>query len=102
MDTMETALSFTDEMPVFKRLEKMATYAALTPQQQMQYNDSFNNYLAYMGQQEYKLREGIKIGRAEGEKNNAISTARKMKLKGYSIDEIAELTGLTQSEINEL
>jgi flagellar biosynthesis/type III secretory pathway protein FliH len=66
METMETALAFKDEIPVFKRLEKMATYSALTPKQQMQYNDSFNNYLAYMGQQEYKLREGIKIGRAEG------------------------------------
>ena len=59
-------LSFKDEIPVFKRLEKIAAYSSLTPKQQMQYNDSLNNYLAYMGQQEYKLREGIKIGRAEG------------------------------------
>ena len=139
MDTMETALAFKDEIPVFKRLEKMATYSALTPQQQMQYNDSFNNYLAYMGQQEYKLREGIKIGhaeghaeglseglakgraeglseglakgrtegraegRAEGLAEQAIAIARRLKAKGtLSLDEIAEMTGLTPDEINTL
>ena len=31
---------------------------------------------------------------------NAIETARKMKAKGYSIEEIAEITGLNSKEIN--
>ncbi|MDM8551260.1 hypothetical protein QUF72_14340 [Desulfobacterales bacterium HSG2] len=37
---------------------------------------------------------------AEGEKQKAIETARKMKTKGYDTDEIADLTGLSVEEIN--
>ncbi|MBR2888467.1 MAG: hypothetical protein IKB95_09595, partial [Bacteroidales bacterium] len=68
--------------------------------------DSYINYLAYMGAQEYKMNEGIRIGeakgRAEGAQSNAIATARKMKSKGYSLDEIAELTGLPLTQIQSL
>ena len=34
--------------------------------------------------------------------SNAIQTARKMKSKGFSIDDIAEITGLSVLEINKL
>lgn len=37
---METALPFTNEMPLFMRLEKLAEYSNLSPKQQMQYDDS--------------------------------------------------------------
>ena len=103
-------LPFKDKMPLFMRLEKIAEYSALTPKQQMQYDDSLNNYLAYMGQQEYKLQEGIKIGRAEGlaeglaegEKNVALAIARNLKNAGVDINLIAQNTGLSIDEINEL
>jgi predicted transposase/invertase (TIGR01784 family) len=107
METMETTLPFTNDIPLFKQLGKIASYSNLSPEQQMQYDDSFNNYLAFMGQQEYKLKEGIKIGReegraegrAEGARAKAIESARKMKTKGYSVDIIADITGLTPDEI---
>ena len=92
-------LSFKDEIPVFMRLEKIAAYSSLTPKQQMQYNDSLNNYLAYKGQLEYQFRVGLE----KGEKNVKIDIARKLKAKGnLSIDEISEMTGLTPDEINSL
>ena len=114
METMESTLSFTNDIPLFKQLGKLASYSELTTDQQIQYDDSFNNYLAFMGQQEYKLKEGIKIGwekgeakgrkegRAEGERAAKLESARKMKSKGYSIDIIADITGLTTDEIAEL
>ncbi len=118
METMESTLSFTNDIPLFKQLGKLASYSELSSEQQIQYDDSFNNYLAYMGQQEYKLKEGIKIGwekgeakgrkegraegRAEGERAAKLESARKMKSKGYSIDIIADITGLTPDEIAEL
>ena len=34
--------------------------------------------------------------------NNAVQTARKMKVKGFQISDIVEITGLTEEEINEL
>ena len=106
METMESTLSFTNDIPLFKQLGKLASYSELTTDQQIQYDDSFNNYLAYMGQQEYKLKEGIKIGwekgEAKGERNEKLATARRMKAKGYSIDSIADITGLTPDEIENL
>jgi len=34
--------------------------------------------------------------------SNAIQTARKMKSKGFAVDDIAEITGLSLMEINKL
>ena len=122
METMETSLSFTNDIPLFKQLGKIASYSELTTDQQIQYDDSFNNYLAYMGQQEYKLKEGIKIGwkegeakgrkegrkegraegRAEGAKAQAIESARNMKADGMPAEIIAKYTHLTISEIEAL
>ena len=56
------------------------------------------------------LEEGWKEGleeerekqRIEGEKKKAIEVARKMKSKHYPINEIIELTNLTEEEINAL
>ena len=110
METMKTTLPFTNDIPLFKQLGKIASYSNLSPEQQVQYDDSFNNYLAFMGQQEYKLKEGIKIGREEGEKigmekgarAKAIESARIAKSIGLPIDQIILLTGLTAEDIDKL
>ena len=68
MSTMETNLAFTDEQPLFMRLQQLASYSALTPQQQLQYDDSFHNFMCYHGQLNTKLREGEEIGFLRGEK----------------------------------
>ena len=44
--------------------------------------------------------KGRAEGRAEGEHSKAVESARKMKAKGYSAEDIAEITGLTVEEIN--
>ena len=46
--------------------------------------------------------KGLEKGRAEGEKQANLATARKMRSKGYHAEIIAELTGLTESEIYNL
>ncbi|MDD6003100.1 MAG: hypothetical protein PUC50_13005 [Bacteroidales bacterium] len=106
METMESTLSFTNDIPLFKQLGKIASYSELSPELQVQYDDSFNNYVAYMGQQEYKLKEGIKIGwkegRAEGAHTQAIESARLMKQHGDDINYIAAVTHLPISEIESL
>ncbi len=45
---------------------------------------------------------GIKKGIKKGEKENQIKTAKKMLDKNYPIEEIIDLTGLTQEEIENL
>ena len=41
-------------------------------------------------------------GKMEGKIEGKIEVARKMKLKGLSAADIAELTGLSESEVNNL
>ena len=45
------------------------------------------------------LAEGMEKGLAEGMEKAHYETARKMKAKGFDSKEIAELTGLTEQEI---
>jgi hypothetical protein len=48
------------------------------------------------------LKQGREEGRAEGELAKAMDTARRMKGKGYVMEDIAEITGLTTVQINSL
>ena len=45
------------------------------------------------------MAEGMEKGMAEGMSKAHYETARKMKAKGFDSKEIAELTGLTEQEI---
>ena len=45
------------------------------------------------------MEEGMKEGKREGELNKAKEIARKMREKGMSADDIAEMTGLSVAEI---
>ncbi len=118
MPEMKTQLAFTNEIPLFMRLEEIASYSQLSPQQQIQYDDSFNNYLAVLGNEAYNKRvgfeQGIEQGRAEGRaeglseglakgaKVASVSIARSLKAMHIPADAIAKATGLTIDEINEL
>ena len=46
--------------------------------------------------------EGLKEGHIKGEKDKAVDVARGMKIKGYSTEDIIELTGLKKEEIEKL
>ena len=46
--------------------------------------------------------EGLAEGRAEGEAKANRENARRMKAKGYVIHDIAEVTGLSEEEIERL
>lgn len=103
---METTLPFTNEIPLFMRLGKIAAYSNLTKQQQQQYDDSYHNYMCYHGQLDYKYKkgkeEGREEGRAEGEYQAKIAMARLMKSARESIDKIVLYSGLTKDEIAKL
>jgi len=46
--------------------------------------------------------EGIAIGETRGEAKDILQTARKMKAKGFNTAVIAEITGLSEREIEGL
>lgn len=49
-----------------------------------------------------RIKEGIEEGREEGGQEKALEIANKMIAKGFSIEDIAELTGLSKEDIIKL
>lgn len=45
------------------------------------------------------IQQGVQQGLQQGETRKALETARKMQAKGYAIEDICELTGLTPDEV---
>ncbi len=46
--------------------------------------------------------EGEKFGYEAGEKSEKLQTVRNMKSKGYSLDDIADITGLSVEEVEHI
>ena len=51
---------------------------------------------------EQGFEEGISIGLERGAHQNKLETAHKLLLRGYSPEDIADLSGLTFSQVQEL
>jgi predicted transposase/invertase (TIGR01784 family) len=60
----------------------------------------YENVLAYAEQKKYA--EGRQEGKQEGIHEGKLVTARKLKAKGYSVEEISEVTELPITEIEKL
>jgi len=56
----------------------------------------------YLNDERLKLAGAERKGRAEGRDEKGVEVARNMKAKGYSVAEIADISGLSQSEIEGL
>ncbi len=75
---------------VFQRAFGTAEVANFTPEQRAEYEQSRMNYL------------GVKAVSDTAKEERSVEIARKMKEKGFDIQTIQELTGLSQEELNEL
>ena len=115
-------ISFKDKKAIFDRLEQVVSQANLSPAERekyetewMIYNDYFNTIesaekkAAAEGREEGRAEgraEGIVEGRAKGREQGRaeekIENARKMKMKGFSVNDIADITGLSLEEIEKL
>ena len=63
----------------------------------------YNDYLNTFNSAEKKGHaEGLAEGRAEGRVEEKLENARRMKSKGYPLDDIVDITGLTIEEIEKL
>ena len=103
---MET-MPFVDRKPVFRNVKTMAEFAKMSRSERSAYMLEYDAYRTDIAAYDYGMKtsraEGLAEGRAEGlaegERNANLATARKMLAKGFSIDEICEITGLTKEEI---
>lgn len=95
---------------IFKKFFEQAEIARYTPEERRVYEESVKNYRDYINTVDTAHHRGFDEGRAEGRAegikfgvNKAnIDNARRMKQKGFSIDVIAEITGLTMDEVEKL
>jgi len=87
---------------IFEKFFEVAKIAKFTPTEQDEYHESLKNYWDLNGVIDTARGDGWKGGKEEGRKEEKIETARKMKNKGISIEDISEITGLTVHEVEKL
>ena len=107
-------ISFKDRKAIFDKLERLASQANLTEEERARLEEDWKNYNDYFNTIDFAKKEGraeglaeglekgLAEGKAEGELKKNIENAKKMKDKGYPIDDIADITGLSIEEIEKL
>lgn len=102
LENMTTALPFQTQQPAFARMGELANFANMSFEQQQSYMRSLDTYRTVVAAEEFTFNKGREEGRAEGETSKAFAIARKMLSKGFSVEDIAEMTGLSPEETNSL
>ncbi len=92
--------------PIFQKgfaLAKLANYNAV---QLAEYEQSYNDYLSFIGSLDYSFKEGKVEGIAEGMERGMEKgiekVAKEMKNEGESFEKIMKFTGLTKEQIDKL
>ena len=83
------------EGELFDRLFEIARISNFNTEELAEYEANRMNMLDYNASMKFARKEGIALGRDEG----ILQTARKMKAKGLNFALIAEITGLSEAEI---
>ena len=78
----------------FKKLFEQAEIARFSPEERRGYEDSVKAYR--------DINNAINMAKKEAKAEANIETARKMKSKGFSVEDIAEVSGLNIADIEEL
>lgn len=117
---------FKEQDEAFQRLLDVANLNAMTPHERAVYDANLKIYRDWLCTTEYAVEEGSKKARKEawekgwnegleeglaeglekglekGQYQTKLTTAAKMKKKGYDLEEISECTGLSIEEIEKL
>ena len=91
-------ISFDDREAIKERLEELASRGNMSKEERAQYDYEWKIYNDYLN----TFNSAEKKGRAEGRAEEKLENARRMKFKGYPLDDIADITGLTIEEIEKL
>jgi predicted transposase/invertase (TIGR01784 family) len=91
---------FKDE--VFVHAFEKAEIAKYSEAEREDYEQSLKVYRDLKGVIDTAFDEGKQEGKLEGRLEGILEIARKLKLKGLSISDISDLTGLSESEIDSL
>ena len=91
-------ISFKDRKAIFDRLEQLASQANLTEEERARLEEDWKNYNDYFNTIDYAKKEGKAEGRAEEQ----LKLAKGFKEAGTPIAIIAQVTGLSIEEIENL
>ncbi|MDR3060683.1 MAG: Rpn family recombination-promoting nuclease/putative transposase [Dysgonamonadaceae bacterium] len=86
----------------FHKLFRAAEIARFTPKEMEKYNKSILEYSDVRDAVEYARETGREEGREEGVEQEKILIARKCMEKNRPIDDIIDLTGLSEKQILDL
>ena len=105
METL-SRLPWAAQSAVFKKLESIADVGAMTRDERLKYDVALKKYRdtisVFEGARLEGHEQGLLEGRAEGQRDEKVENARKMKAHGLSLELIAEITGLTTDEVSNL
>ena len=129
MTTLEE-IPFLADNPVFRYLADVADISALSQGERQRYDESIKTIRDHISAYETAINKGRKEGLTEGEKKGrlegkaeglkeglskgkmegikeglslgAVRIARRMKAKGFTLDVITKMTGLSPEEISSL
>ncbi len=91
---------------VFQRLAEIAEVSAMTREERAKYDSALKRYRdtlnSLQGAEAKGLAEGMAKGIAKGRAEGRAEVARRMKQRGMTAEEIADITGLTAEEIQGL
>ena len=88
---------------VFHRLAEIAEVSAMTKEERQKYDYALRKYrdnlCVYEGAILKGMKQGIAKGVAKGVTKRNMEIVRRMKAKGYPLEEIMDCTGLSADEI---
>lgn len=97
MDTLDD-IPWRKEKEAFEAIADLGSYEALSEEDRNRYDDAQRNYWDSIAVYEGAIEQGIQ----QGEQNRARKIAKAMKSNGVSDELIAQYTGLTAEEIEQL
>jgi predicted transposase/invertase (TIGR01784 family) len=95
-------MPFKARKSVFEELEKIADISALSKEDQEKYEHIIKVYRDNLVTEQWAIEKGLEKGRKEGIEIERLKNARGMKAKGYPLEDIAQITGLSVEEIQKL
>ena len=91
---------------VFHRLAEIAEVSAMTKEERQKYDYALRKYrdnlCVYEGAIQKGIAKGMEQGIAKGVTKRNVEIVRRMKAKGYPLEEIMDCTGLSADEIGAL
>lgn len=103
-------MPFKARKSVFEELEKIADISALSKEDQEKYEHIIKVYRDNLVTEQWAIEQGFKKGHEkgheeglkEGREEGLLDAARGMKAKGYPLEDIVQITGLSPKEIQAL